>query len=50
MSNIKVNTTELLRILDITPASHNLMLVGRHGVGKSEIHTEFQRKCPSWEN
>lgn len=41
MSNIRVNTTELLQLLDITPASHNLMLVGRHGIGKSEILTEY---------
>lgn len=41
MSNIRVNTTELLQLLDIIPASHNLMLVGRHGIGKSEILTEY---------
>ena len=41
MSNIRVNTTELLQLLEMTPASHNLMLVGRHGIGKSEILTEF---------
>ena len=41
MSNIRVNTTELLQILDLLPASHNLMLVGRHGIGKSEILTEY---------
>ncbi len=41
MSNIRVNTTELLQLLEMTPSSHNIMLVGRHGVGKSEILTEF---------
>ncbi len=41
MSNIKVNTTELIQILSIIPTSHNLMLVGRHGIGKSEILTEY---------
>lgn len=41
MTNIKVNTTELLQILEITPPSHNIMLVGNHGIGKSEILTEF---------
>ena len=41
MSNIRVNTTELIQLLDITPSSHNLMLVGRHGIGKSEILTEY---------
>ena len=41
MANITVNTTELLQLLDITPAHHNLMLVGRHGIGKSEILTDY---------
>jgi len=40
MSNISVNTTELLQLLDITPAHQNIMLVGSHGIGKSEILTE----------
>lgn len=45
MANINVNTTELYQLLDSTPAHHNLMLVGRHGIGKSEILTEyFSRK------
>lgn len=41
MSNIKVNTTELVHILDMTPSSHNVMLVGDHGIGKSEILTDY---------
>jgi hypothetical protein len=41
MSNIRVNTTELLQLLEMTPSRHNIMLVGRHGVGKSEILTEY---------
>jgi len=44
MSNIKVNTTELLQILDLVPYSHNLMLVGRHGIGKSKILSEYYEK------
>lgn len=28
-------------MLDLTPASHNIMLVGNHGIGKSEILTEY---------
>lgn len=44
MSNIRVNTTELLQLLEMTPSSHNIMLVGRHGIGKSEILTEFFSK------
>ena len=41
MANINVNTTELQQLLDITPADHNIMLVGKHGIGKSEILTEY---------
>ena len=41
MSNISINTTELQQLLDITPADHNIMLVGKHGIGKSEILTEY---------
>ena len=41
MSNISVNIQELQQILETTPASHNIMLVGNHGIGKSEILTEF---------
>lgn len=41
---ININTKELLEILDCTPASQNIMLVGRHGIGKSEILTEYFTK------
>jgi len=41
MSNINLDTKELLSLLDITPSSHNLMLVGAHGIGKSEILTDY---------
>lgn len=41
MSNIRVNITELQQLLECTPASHNLMLVGNHGIGKSEILTDY---------
>lgn len=40
MANIRVNTTELLQLLDLIPACQNIMLVGAHGIGKSEILTE----------
>ena len=39
MSNISANITELKQLLEATPASHNIMLVGNHGIGKSEILT-----------
>jgi len=41
MSNIRVNITELMQVLDISKPEHNLMLVGNHGIGKSEILTEY---------
>lgn len=41
MANISVNITELKQLLEATPASHNIMLVGNHGIGKSEILTEY---------
>jgi len=41
MANIIVNTTELRALLDITPADQNIMLIGNHGIGKSEILTEY---------
>ena len=42
---IIIDTKKLLHILDVTPATHNIMLVGRHGIGKSEILTDYyQRK------
>lgn len=43
MSNIRCNITELVQILDIMPAEHNIMLVGGHGIGKSEILTEYYK-------
>ncbi len=36
---IRVNVRELLEILDGTPATQNILLIGRHGIGKSEIIT-----------
>lgn len=42
---IRINVHELLEILDLTPQSQNILLVGRHGIGKSEILTEhFTRR------
>ena len=38
---IVIDTKRLYKILDRTPASHNIMLVGRHGIGKSEVLTDY---------
>lgn len=39
--NVKINTAELNYMLERTPATHNIMLTGRHGIGKSEILTAY---------
>lgn len=42
---ININTQELEEMLDIMPAEQNIMLVGKHGIGKSEILTRhFEKK------
>lgn len=35
--NIKINAAELAQILEATPCEQNIMLVGKHGIGKSQI-------------
>ena len=43
--NISIDIKGLEELLDLTPASQNVMLVGKHGIGKSEILTHyFSRK------
>ena len=45
MANIQVDITELRAMLDRTPSTHNILLVGNHGIGKSEFLTKyFQEK------
>ena len=43
MGNININITELVEVLNTTPSEHNIMLVGNHGIGKSEILTEYYK-------
>lgn len=38
---ISVNSKELLQLLELTPADQNIMLSGKHGIGKSEILTKY---------
>ena len=38
---IKINCKELEQVLSMTPEDQNIMLVGRHGIGKSEILTKY---------
>ena len=36
-----INSTQLKFILEHTPATQNIMLVGKHGIGKSRILEDF---------
>ena len=38
---MKINSSQLKFILENTPAAQNIMLVGRHGIGKSRILEDF---------
>ena len=38
---IKINTQELKQLLELTPPEQNIMLLGKHGIGKSQILSDF---------
>ena len=38
---VRIDTTDLIETLQLTPSTHNIMLVGKHGIGKSEIITSY---------
>lgn len=38
---IRINSKELIEILESTPAEQNIMLTGRHGIGKSQILEKY---------
>lgn len=38
---INIDAKELIDIIAMTPAEHNIMLAGAHGIGKSRILTEY---------
>lgn len=38
---IAINETELMTLLEVTPSWQNIMLAGRHGIGKSQILTRY---------
>ena len=40
----KINTKLLEYILKVTPAEQNILLVGRHGIGKSKILENFYKR------
>ena len=39
-----INKEELLEVLKITPAKQNIMIAGNHGIGKSQIITDYFTK------
>ena len=41
---MKIDARELLEVLRLTPPAQNVLLIGRHGIGKSEIITRFYRE------
>ena len=45
--NMTINAEQLYFILDNTPPEQNIMLVGKHGIGKSRILEEYysEKKC-----
>lgn len=42
---IAINSKELLTLLEVTPSWQNIMLTGRHGIGKSQILTKYYEKA-----
>ena len=38
---VMINISELKEALELTPSTQNIMLVGKHGIGKSEILTSY---------
>ena len=38
---VRINSKELEKILEATPASQNIMLTGKHGIGKSQILEKY---------
>ena len=44
MAAIKVDVPELIEILRLTPPEQNIMLIGKHGLGKSQIIAEFYKR------
>ncbi len=38
---IRIDVKELHELLHLTPSNQNIMLIGRYGIGKSEIITRY---------
>jgi len=42
--SIRLDARELQQVLGLTPPQQNIMLMGRHGIGKSQIITRFYQR------
>ncbi len=42
--SIRIDAQELRELLALVPVTQNIMLIGRHGIGKSQIITDFYRR------
>jgi len=42
--NMRIDVSELYEIINLTPPNHNILLIGKHGIGKSQILTEYYQK------
>lgn len=40
---IRIDAHELYQVLELTPPEQNILLIGRHGIGKSEIISHYYR-------
>ena len=38
---VKINAKDLQKVLQLTPPEQNIMLTGRHGIGKSQILEKY---------
>ena len=43
MANVTITYSELTEVLDFTPRDQNILLLGKHGIGKSEIVAEYYK-------
>ncbi|MEM8642129.1 MAG: AAA family ATPase [Cyanobacteria bacterium P01_G01_bin.54] len=41
---IRIDAHELYQVLELTPPAQNILLVGKHGIGKSEMISQFYRQ------
>jgi len=42
--SIRIDVSELIEVLNLTPHDQNILLIGKHGIGKSQILTSYYDK------